>query len=129
VASHKAVVEAYVDGFCRGDHAQILACLTDGVVWVLHGAKTLTGKDAFAAEIANETAIGNPALVLDQIVEEGDVVAVVGHGEVALREVGPLTFVFSEVFTFTGDRVSRLETFHINLAGPADHARSAPAAP
>ena len=34
---------------------------------------------------------------------------------------GPVThvpaFVFAEVFTFTGDRISRLETFHINLGG------------
>ena len=26
-----------------------------------------------------------------------------------------MSFVFAEVFTFTGDAISRLETFHINL--------------
>jgi hypothetical protein len=28
----------------------------------------------------------------------------------------PVPFVFTEVFTFTGDRISRLDTLHINLA-------------
>lgn len=33
---------------------------------------------------------------------------------------GRVAFVFTEVFTFTADRVSRLETFHINVGGPGD---------
>jgi hypothetical protein len=37
MASHKAVVEAYVEGFRRGDHEAILACLAGDIVWVLHG--------------------------------------------------------------------------------------------
>lgn len=32
------------------------------------------------------------------------------------REGDPISFVFAEVFTFTGDVVSQLETFHINLS-------------
>jgi hypothetical protein len=31
------------------------------------------------------------------------------------REGEPIRFAFSEVFTFTGGLVSRLETFHISL--------------
>jgi hypothetical protein len=34
-----------------------------------------------------------------------------------LKESGRVSFVFTEVFTFTGDRISRLETFHINIGG------------
>jgi hypothetical protein len=40
----------------------------------------------------------------------------VGNGEMTLKEPGRVAFVFTEVFTFTADRISRLETFHINLA-------------
>ena len=47
MSQQKAVVEKYTDGFRRGDLAQILSCLTDDVVWALHGAKTLVGKEAF----------------------------------------------------------------------------------
>jgi hypothetical protein len=38
----------------------------------------------------------------------------------ALRAAGRVAFVFTEVFTFTGDRISWLETFHINVGGPGD---------
>ena len=89
VAQQKAVVEKYTDGFRRGDLAQIMSCLSDDVVWALHGAKTLVGKDAFAAE-ADSGGGPNPELTLDRLVEEGDTVAVVGHGCVAGRRSGRL---------------------------------------
>ncbi len=50
MTEQKAVVEKYTDGFRTGDLAKILSCLTDDVVWALHGHKTLVGRDAFAAE-------------------------------------------------------------------------------
>ena len=109
----KAVVERYTEGFRRGDLTQILSCLTDDVVWALHGAKTLHGKDAFAAE-ADSGDGPTPELTLDRMVEEGDTVAVIGHGSVSLGH-DPVDFVFSEVFTFTGGLVSRLDTFDIWL--------------
>jgi hypothetical protein len=49
VSNRKRIVERYIDGFRRSDHAQILSCLADDVVWALHGHKTLHGKDAFDA--------------------------------------------------------------------------------
>jgi uncharacterized protein len=60
MASHKAVVEAYVEGFRRTEHEAILACLADDVVWVLHGYCTLRGKAAFGGEIENDAAVGSP---------------------------------------------------------------------
>lgn len=30
----------YMDGFRRSDHDTILGCLTDGVVWRIHGFRT-----------------------------------------------------------------------------------------
>jgi ketosteroid isomerase-like protein len=110
-------VEAYIDGFRRTDHEAIRACLADDVVWVLHGYKTLTGKKAFDAEIENDAAVGSPKLAIDRLVEEGDTVVAVGNGEMTLKEAGRVAFVFTEIFTFTDDRISRLETFHINLGG------------
>jgi ketosteroid isomerase-like protein len=52
MSSRKDVVEAYIEGFRRSDRARILSCLTDDVVWVLHGYKTLQGKEAFDAGYA-----------------------------------------------------------------------------
>jgi ketosteroid isomerase-like protein len=112
----KDVVEAYIEGFRRTDHEQILACLTDNVVWELPGYATLTGKDAFDAEIQNEAFVGSPKLTIDRLVEEGETVVAVGSGEAARREGGVLRFVFCDVFTFTGDKINRLETYQVNLS-------------
>jgi uncharacterized protein len=86
------------------------------VVWALHGAKTLVGKDAFAAE-ADSGDGPNPELTLDRLIEEDDAVAVIGNGRVSLGG-DPHDFVYSEVFTFTDGLVSRLDTFHIWLGEP-----------
>jgi uncharacterized protein len=96
-------------------------------VWVLHGYRTLEGKEAFDAEIDNDAAVGSPTLNLDRLIEEGDTVVAVGNGEMTLKEAGRVAFVFTEVFTFSGDKIGRLETFHINLTGPSDTLFTAPA--
>jgi uncharacterized protein len=127
VSSQKATVQRYTDGFRSGDLAQIVSCLAEDVVWALHGAKTLTGRDAFAAE-ADGAGGPIPELHLDRLIEEGDTVAAVGHGRVDMGTGDPVDFVYSEVFTFSsshppgrcapapGDAlVSRLDTFHIWL--------------
>ncbi len=127
MASHKAVVEAYVEGFRHTNHEAILACLADDVVWVLHGYRTLQGKEAFDAEIENAAAVGSPALHLDRLIEEGNTVIAVGSGEMTLKEAGRVAFVFAEVFTFSGDRIIRIETFHINVGSSGDTMFAAPA--
>jgi ketosteroid isomerase-like protein len=115
VSTRKRVVEKYIDGFRRSDHAQILSCLTDDVVWALHGYKTLKGKDAFDAEIENDAFEGSPILTIDRLIEEGDSVACTGGGSVSERGADPREFVFCEVFGFSGDTVSRLDTYHVWL--------------
>ena len=70
MTEQKAVVEAYTEGFRTGDLAKIVSCLSDDVVWELHGDKTLVGRDAFAAE-ADSGDGPNPQLTLDRLVEEG----------------------------------------------------------
>ncbi len=116
MSTRKGTVEKYIEGFRRSDHAQILSCLTDDVVWELHGYKTLQGKDAFDAEIENEDFEGSPTLTIDRLIEEGDTVVATGGGNVAKKDGDRLSFVFCEVFTFTGDAVSRLDTYHVWLS-------------
>ena len=128
MASHKAIVEAYIEGFRRTDHQAILACLADDVVWVLHGYRTLRGKQEFDGEIENDAAVGSPTMNLERLVEEGDTVVAVGNGEMTLKEAGRVAFVFTEIFTFTGDKIGRLETFHINLGAAGDAIFTTPAA-
>lgn len=112
---HKAVVEQYFEGFRRTDHDMILSCLTDDVVWDIHGYVTVRGKEAFAAEIENDAFEGSPTLTIDRLVEEGDTVVAIGGGSARKKDGTVLEFLFSDVFTFTDDAVSRLETYQVDL--------------
>ena len=114
MTEQKAVVEKYTEVFRTGDLAKIVSCLTDDVVWALHGDRTVVGRDALAEE-ADSGDGPNPQLTLDRMIEEGDTVAVVGYGSVALGEGSPVDFVYSEVFTFADGLIRRLDTFHIWL--------------
>jgi ketosteroid isomerase-like protein len=126
MTTHKSVVEAYIDGFRRLDHPAILACLTDDIEWIMHGYRTLQGRPAFDAELKDNPATGAPTLNLDHLIEEGDTVVAVGNGSMLLKEGSRVAFVFSEVFTFAGDRIRRIETFHINLSAPGGGIFDAP---
>jgi|KBSSwiStaDraftv2_1062776.scaffolds.fasta_scaffold903368_2 ketosteroid isomerase-like protein len=111
--AHQAVVERYIEGFRRGDHAQVLACLADDVVWVLHGHRAVRGKAAFQAEIATDMFDGTPTLEVFRSVEQGDAVAVFGGGSVTRKNGDIADFAFSELFVFSGDRIVRIETYHV----------------
>jgi uncharacterized protein len=116
MSQRKDVVETYIEGFRRSDHEMIVSTLTDDVVWELFGYTTLSGKDAFDKEIENPGFVGSPELTIDRLVEEADTVVAIGRGKVARRDGEPLDFVFSDVFTFTGDKINRLETYQVNLS-------------
>jgi uncharacterized protein len=114
-SARKTVVETYIEGFRRMDHDMILSCLTDDVLWELHGYTTIKGKAAFDAEIDNDAFEGRPTLFIDRLIEEGDAVVALGGGSARMKTGETLRFVFSDVFTFTGDLISRLETYQVNL--------------
>ena len=128
MSDRKAVVAAYIDGFRHTDHQAILSCLTDDVVWTIHGHRTLEGRDAFDGEIESDVAIGSPKLQIDQMIEEGVTVVAIGHGAMTVKDAGPVAFVFAEAFTFAGELISRIETFHINLGDTSAGILAAPPA-
>jgi len=113
VSAHKAVIDRYIDGFRRTDHARILSCLTHDIVWELYGHKTVRGSAAFDAEIENDFFEDKPVIEIHRMIEEGDAVAVTGSGSVKKKGGELARFVFSEVFHFRGGLVCRLETYHL----------------
>ena len=46
MSENKHTVQTYMDAFARTDHAEILACLTDDVEWLVPGAFHAVGKAA-----------------------------------------------------------------------------------
>lgn len=115
MSSRTGVVDAYLDGFRRSDHAQILACLTDDIVWDLPGYTHLTGKDAFDREIENEEFVGSPILTVDRLIEGSDAVVAIGNGETTHKSGEVRRFAFCDVFTFAGDKICRVESYLVPL--------------
>jgi ketosteroid isomerase-like protein len=113
----KALVERYCDGFRAGDHAVVLATLTDDVAWDLPGFRHLRGKTAFDTEIENPTFTGRPRLHVDRLVEEGETVVAVGSGRAALAAGGHHDFAFCDVFTFRAELIARVESYVVALSG------------
>lgn len=69
---------------------------------------------AFDKEIEKAATVGSPTLIIEQRIEEGNCVIALGRGEVSKQDGTPLSFVFSDVFTFTDDRINHLETYQVN---------------
>lgn len=117
-SERKRLVETYFEGFRRSDHAMILGCLTDDVVWDLPGYAHLEGKEAFDGEIENPAFAGSPRLDVERLVEEDDTIVALGTGEGTLADGGAVfRFVFSTVLTFAGERIRRVESYVVPLGG------------
>ncbi len=117
-AARRRVVETYFEGFRRGDHAMILDCLTEDVVWHLPGHARLEGKTAFDSEIESPAFVGRPTLTVDRMVEGGETIVALGVGEGTLAEGGaPFRFAFSTVLTFAGEKIHRVDSYIVPLGG------------
>ncbi|MFN8516006.1 MAG: nuclear transport factor 2 family protein [Thermomicrobiales bacterium] len=115
MSAHKAVVETYFEGFRRRDHAQILACLTDDVIWDIYGHVHLIGKEAFDREIERPDATEGPILTIDRLIEEADTVVALGIGEGSQPGGERFRFYFCTVCTFAGDKIGRIESSIVPL--------------
>jgi len=109
------VVERYMEGFRRSDHAAVLACLTDDVVWRIHGVRTTQGHAQFDDEIENPAFEGSPTLTLDRTLETGDTIVATGTGIGRYRETGPFMFAFCDIFTFRDHLISQVDSYVVPI--------------
>jgi ketosteroid isomerase-like protein len=116
MSTRQQVVHRYMDGFRRGDHAAILACLTDDVVWHIHGWRTTTGKEEFDKEIENPAFEGNPELTVERTIEADNIVVVTGTGVGHHRENGRFRFAYSDLFTFRDGLIAQVDSYVVPLS-------------
>jgi ketosteroid isomerase-like protein len=115
MTTHQAIVDRYLDGFRNSDHKAILACLTDDVVWHIHGLRTTHGKAEFDTEIENPAFHGSPELGVERTIEADNVVVVTGSGAGRHREGGPFRFAYNDVFTFHDDLIAQIDSYVVSL--------------
>ena len=108
---NKQTVQRYMDAFGRSDHAEVLACLTDDVEWIVPGFFHKTGKDAFDAEIENEAFVGSPAITVTRMTEENDVVIAEGKVRSARKDGGVLNAVFCDVFVMQDAKIRHVTSY------------------
>ncbi len=111
-------VERYMEAFAASDHETVLSCLTDDVRWEVPGTFELTGKASFQAEMSNPGFVGQPAITVTRLIEDGDVV--VGEGTVVTqRQDGEaLHLRFCDVFEMRDGKIARLTSYLMEAGQP-----------
>jgi ketosteroid isomerase-like protein len=111
MSTNKQTVSNYMEGFRKSDHAQILSCLTDDVVWEMPGAFHLEGKKAFDGEIENPAFKGSPTITHVRLVEENNIVVAEGKVEGQFKNGDIMKAVFCDVFHFEGGKIKKLTSY------------------
>lgn len=109
------LVDRYMDGFRRSDHHAILECLTDDVVWHIHGLRTTNGKAEFDDEIANPAFEGSPQLSVERTIETAGVVVTTGTGVGHHREAGPFQFAYNDIFNFRDGLIAQVDSYVVPI--------------
>lgn len=108
---NKRTIEKYMDGFRTSDHAQILSCLTEDVVWEMPGIFRHVGKKAFDGEIENDAFEGKPVIEVTRMTEENDVVVVEGTVQTKKKGGPVIPLVFCDVFEMREGKIKKLIGF------------------
>lgn len=109
-------VNAYLDGFRKNDHEQILSCLTDDIEWTVFGAFHLTGKDAYDQAIDGPPEfVDPPYLEVVRMVEQGDVVMAELTGRVRRAAGGEMRMSMAEVFVLRDGKIAERRAWVVEL--------------
>jgi ketosteroid isomerase-like protein len=109
-------VNAYLDGFRKNDHEQILSCLTDDIEWTVFGAFRLSDKEAYddAIDGAPEF-IDPPELKVVRMVEQDDVVMAELTGTAKRTAGGEMHMSMAEVFVMHDGKIAERRAWVIEL--------------
>jgi ketosteroid isomerase-like protein len=110
-SGNQATVDTYMEGFRRGDHAMVLGCLTDDVVWDIPGAFRLTGKAEFDKHILDDAFVGKPTITVTRTTEQDGVVVAEGAVSCARKDGGVLNARFCDVFELRDGRIRKLTSY------------------
>jgi ketosteroid isomerase-like protein len=116
MTENQKTVARYMDGFRKNDHAQILSCLTDDVVWDVPGAFSVRGKEAFDGQIEGEGFVAAPAIVVERVIEADDIVVAEGTVRTRKTDGTAVNLAMCDVFEMRGSRIQRLISYLMPIA-------------
>jgi uncharacterized protein len=119
MSPNKQIVERYMEGFRRSDHAQVLSCLADDVEWLIPGAFHTQGKDAFDQHIEDEAFVGSPSITVTRMIEDENVVVAEGTVRTQRTDGTLLHLAFCDVFEMANGQIRRLVSYLMPTGGSA----------
>src|SRR5947207_8552759 len=111
MTQNQDTVLRYMDGFRKTDREQILACLTDDVVWKIPGAFETNGKAAFSGHIVDEGFKSRPDIRIARLVEGDDVVVTEGTVQTARTDNTIVHLAFRDVFHMRDGKIAKLTSY------------------
>ena len=111
MSENKNTVDKYMEGFRRGDHEQILSCLTDDVEWDIPGVFQVRGKSAFDQEIENEAFLGRPDITVTRMTEQHDIVVAEGSVLTQKKDGERVKLRFCDVFVMQAGKIKQLISY------------------
>ncbi len=111
MTENEKTVEKYIKGFTDSDHAEILSCLTEDIVWEVPGMFYITGKKAFDQEIENDAFVGNPTITIKRMIEENNIVVAEGKVQSRKKEGDLLNAIFCDVFHMKNGKIKQLTSY------------------
>lgn len=111
MSENQHTVARYMEGFRQNDHAEILACLTDDVEWLVPGAFHVRGKDAFDREIEGEGFVRPPSIEVTRMLEAQDVVVAEGFVRTERSDGSRLNLAMCDVFEMRDRRIRKLISY------------------
>ncbi len=111
MSPNKSTVTRYMEAYGRWDHAAILACLRDDIVWEVPGFYRIEGKEAFEGHIEGPGSAGPPKITVTRLTEENDVVIAEGSVEAGMTDGKVVRLAFCDVFEMAGGKIRRLVSY------------------
>lgn len=99
--------------FAKGNADFIIESVTDDILWVMHGDKTVEGIEAFTKEINMMKEYKADELKLNSIITHGREGAV--NGEI---KMGGKVYVFCDIYTFkssSGNAIKSMQSYVIEV--------------
>ncbi|RRO19262.1 nuclear transport factor 2 family protein [Saccharopolyspora rhizosphaerae] len=104
-------VRAFAAAFTTCDIDTIIDCVNEDLVWEFNGEKAGQGRASLEERMRADLAQGRAEVTIEQLIEEGDTLVALNRGRFVPQHGVPMAYVSAEVYTFTGDKISRMRTY------------------